>query len=100
LPCRAIGLIRFLASGVVAAHAVGAVIDPPSLIDIKTGATMMRYAVGTTTRERLRPQRVLGDGETTYHQAIRGSACGLAEGCGYGMTKLCAIAFLPRGLRS
>ena len=55
---------------------------PRSLIDIKTGATMMRYAIGTTTRERLRPQRVLGDGETTYHQAIRGSACGLAEGCG------------------
>ncbi len=27
----------------------------------------------------MRPQRVLGDGETTYHQAIRGSACGLAE---------------------
>jgi hypothetical protein len=71
---------------------VGAAVDPPSLIDIKTGATMMRYPIG----ERLRPQRVLGDGETTYHQAIRGSACGLAEGSGYGMTKLCAIAFLPR----
>ena len=38
-----------------------------------------------------------GDGETTYRQAIRGSACGLAEAAA-GMTKLCAIAFLPRGL--
>jgi hypothetical protein len=54
-----------------------------------------RYDAGA-----LAPQRVLGDGETTYHQATRGLACGLAEGCGCGMTKLCAIAFLPRGLRS
>ena len=48
----------------VAAHVVGTAVDPPSLIDIKTGATMMRYAMATRGSA---CARVRGDGETTYN---------------------------------
>jgi hypothetical protein len=53
----------------VAAHAMGAAVDPLSLIEIKTGATIMRYALATATRGALAPSARPGDGETTYHQA-------------------------------
>jgi len=71
----------------------------PSLIDIKTGATIDAVSDGEVGV--LAPQRVLAAVEATYHQAIRGSACGAAQYCGSGMTKLCPTAFfLPLGLRS